>query len=100
MSEKRKNGTRAEFQWWLLVIGMVLGVLLIVGVQSVTQNSTQAAANALPYSRFELEMTATALMAQAQATSPAGIDGLLATATHMVQEATATALTSALTASP
>ena len=95
MAEKRKNDERSRFQWWLLVIGFALGVLLMIGVQ-------RASAPASTYAQGEFELTATQIIREAtqMANPPAEIEGIAGTATQMVREATQTAVSSTGTASP
>ncbi len=86
MSEKRKHNQRRPFQWWLLVIGFALGVLLMLSVQ-------RASAPAATYTQDEFALTATEIIREAtqMANPSAGIEGVLGTATQMVREATQTA---------
>ncbi len=96
MSEIRKNGERRRFQWWLLVLGFALGVLLMIGVQRASAPAD------LTGSPSEFQLTATQIIREATNASPEIItpgvgDGIFGTATQMVHEATETAVASTLT---
>ncbi len=70
--EKRKNDAPCRFQWWLLVIGFVLGVLatlLYIQVRTPTINTAEMAYTAeATYDDASLFLTATAVIEGATAT--------------------------------
>jgi uncharacterized sodium:solute symporter family permease YidK len=104
--EKRKNDERRPFQWWLLIVGFVLGiaVMLVVGY---LRPQPPSAVQAGQYSEVEIVQTATAIVewatlmvqdplnltATVVSLEMAGregdmIDPIAATATHIVEQAT------------
>jgi hypothetical protein len=93
--EKRKNDSPRRFQWWLLLIGFVLGVLVAIAftpsrIQTITVFSTGNADT--------LYLTATAIIdsvtgtAQSagvnQSSLSASIEPFAATATYIIEQAT------------
>jgi len=95
--EKRKNDAPRRFQWWLLVIGFIIGVLFAQlafpgYIRTVTVFSDGSADG--------IELTATAIIVGATGTAQTGslqgdlvvtpmvIDPLAATATVIVEQAT------------
>ncbi len=98
--EKRKNDEPRRFQWWLLVIGIALGVLVsLVMMQSRSSGTTIYMAE--DAGNVEgLYLTATRIIEEATGTAQAGdkkpsevgtpsdMDSLYITATHIVEQAT------------
>lgn len=117
--EKHKNDGRRGFPWWLLVVGFALGVaatLLILesrrqpvstnivgdeGIQLMATRIIEGAtetANAYVYLSMTTDpilATITAMAAESSIaqdeTMSSEMDGFMLTATHLVQEATASA---------
>jgi hypothetical protein len=96
---KRKNTDRRVFQWWLLVIGFWVGVVVaVIVIGSRPQPQPSQAVN--PYGQISMDalwMTATALIQGATATAnaaglqsfiPAESDPMAMTATAIIQQAT------------
>ena len=95
--EKRKNDAPRRFQWWLLLIGFVLGVVATV---IALQGREQPATNIPAFADEELYLTATSIIVGATGTAqaessgapnsitPIVIDPLAATATVLVEQAT------------
>jgi uncharacterized membrane-anchored protein YhcB (DUF1043 family) len=101
--EKRKNDQRRPFQWWLLVIGFVLGIaVMLVVVQARTQpvNITQYTQGELAQTatyvvgqatlmvQDPLHLSATAVSLETAARDRALIDPIAQTATHIIEMAT------------
>jgi hypothetical protein len=99
-NEKRKNDDPRRFQWWLLVIGFVVGVAftLIVGLGrggTVTVYSDNVDTDALYMTATRIVEGATQTREAAASialtpTAPDANDPLFTTATFIVQQATQT----------
>ena len=97
--EKRKNDERRPFQWWLLVIGIALGiaVMLVVGY---LRPQPPSAVQAAQHSEAEIVLTATAVVEQynaGAANASDDLDPLAATATTIIHQATETAVLAQMT---
>ena len=101
-NEKRKNDAPRRFQWWLLVIGFIIGVLFAqVAFPSYVRTVTVFSDG----SADGIELTATAIIVGATGTAqatpmpggseatPAAVDPLALTAIRLVEEATQQAAT-------
>lgn len=98
---KRKNDERRPFQWWLLVVGFAVGVIVTVIVFQVVTRTTGA--DAAEISVEGAQLTATAIIQQATQTAQAVLDNpnsftpaanlepIEMTATAIIQTATAQA---------
>jgi hypothetical protein len=101
--EKRKNDQRRPFQWWLLVIGFVLGIavmLLVVQFNRQPGNmivyeqggfaltATHIVEQATLMVQDPMHLTATAVSLETAARDRALIDPIAQTATHIVEVAT------------
>lgn len=94
--DKPKNPQRRVFQWWLLVIGFWVGVVVAVIVIGSRPQPTQATYQGGQMSDDAIWMTATALINEATATANAPllvpdnqvIDPFQLTATAFIVEAT------------
>ena len=109
--EKRKNGDRRPFPWWLLVVGFILGAAAMgVAVQPRSQSTAQeyapgmeltathiiAGATGTAQGLMEIVPTATALANGVES----DLDPFMITATHIVQQATLQVLETAIAPSP
>lgn len=109
--EKRKNDSPRRFQWWLLAVGIAIGVVGTLIIVGGGRGSSSSSSNVSNLSDEAIQMTATHIIEQATqmvgtaqdsavnaiATweAPSG-DPLQITATTIIQQATQTA--AALTA--
>lgn len=98
---KRKNDERRPFQWWLLIVGFALGVIVTVIVfQAATRT---ASADSTEVNVEGAQLTATAIIQQATQTAQAvmnnpnsftpaaNLEPIEMTATAIIQTATAQA---------
>ena len=110
---KRKNDERRPFQWWLLLIGFALGIVVMLvvvqrnqtyGLQEypqevLAQTATHIVEQATLMVQDPLHLTATAiaqevLAPEGAAREEAVIDPIAQTATHIVEMATQQAASS------
>lgn len=95
-SDKRKNGDRPPVQWWLLGIGVAIGILIMLLVGALRTPSSD---EVISGNSDGLEITATHLIQQATLTAENLIgtpdsgsqSEVNETATHIVEMATQTA---------